>query len=101
MTDAVIQAHTRELKLPAVAREYTGLARQAAADGWRFEDYLKELLEAEIRSRRDHVATARIHEAHFPDIKTLDIPHLRIQILILEILPGTQNNIERYFFTIP
>ena len=72
VTDAVIQAHTRELKLPAVAREYTGLARQAAADGWRFEDYLKELLEAEIRSRRDHVAKARIHEAHFPDIKTLD-----------------------------
>lgn len=72
LTDAVIQAHTRELKLPAVAREYTGLARQAATDGWRFEDYLKELLEAEVRSRRDHVAKARIREARFPDVKTLD-----------------------------
>ncbi len=51
VTDAVIGQHTRELKLPAVAREYTALARQAAADGWRFEDYLKELLEAEVRSR--------------------------------------------------
>lgn len=72
ITDAVIQQHTRELKLPAVAREYTPVARQAAADGWRFEDYLKELLEAEVRSRRDHVAKARIHEARFPDVKTLD-----------------------------
>jgi DNA replication protein DnaC len=72
VTDAVIREHARELKLPAVVREYTGLARQAAADGWRFEDYLKELLEAEVRSRRDHVAHARIREARFPDLKTLD-----------------------------
>jgi len=72
ITDAVIREHTRELKLPAVAREYQALARQAVADGWRFEDYLKELLEVELRSRRDHVAAARVREAHFPDIKTLD-----------------------------
>ena len=72
VTDAVIREHARELKLPAVAREYTALARQAAADGGRCEDYLKELLEAEVRSRRDHVAHARIREAHFPDLKTLD-----------------------------
>jgi DNA replication protein DnaC len=72
ITDAVIREHARELKLPAVAREYSALARQAAASGWRFEDYLKELLEAELRSRRDHVAHARVREAHFPDHKTLD-----------------------------
>jgi len=72
ITDAVIREHTRELKLPAVAREYEALARQAGASGWRFEDYLKELLEVELRSRRDHVAAQRVREARFPDQKTLD-----------------------------
>jgi DNA replication protein DnaC len=72
ITDAVIREHARELKLPAVAREYEALARQAIADGWCFGDYLKELLEVELRSRRDHVAQSRVREARFPDIKTLD-----------------------------
>jgi len=72
ITDAIIREHARELKLPAVAREYESLARQAAASGWRFEDFLKELLETELQSRRDHVAQARVREARFPDHKTLD-----------------------------
>jgi len=53
---------------PAAARHGTAIF----AGGWRFEDYLKELLEAEVPSRRDHVAKASIHEARFPDIKTVD-----------------------------
>ena len=70
--DAVIKEYVKELKLPAVGREYQPLARQARQDGWPYEEFLRELLDAELRSRRDRTAKRRIHEARFPDIKTLD-----------------------------
>lgn len=70
--DAVIQQHLQTLKLPAFRRSYEALARQAGADGWTYEDYLRELLEAEVRSRQERAAACRLREAHFPDIKTLD-----------------------------
>jgi DNA replication protein DnaC len=70
--DAVIQQHLQALKLPAFRRSYEELARQAGADGWAYEDYLRELLEAEVRSRQERAAACRLREAHFPDIKTLD-----------------------------
>ncbi|MDY7096384.1 MAG: IS21-like element helper ATPase IstB [Acidobacteriota bacterium] len=70
--DAVIQEVVKELKLPAVGREYQALARQARQDGWPYEEYLRELLDAELRSRRDRTAKRRIREARFPDTKTLD-----------------------------
>jgi len=70
--DAVIQQHLQTLKLPAFRRSYEALARQAGADGWTYEDYLRELLEAEVRSRQERAAASRLREAHFPDVKTLD-----------------------------
>ena len=69
---AVIQEHLQTLKLPAFRRSYEALARQAVADGWTYEDYLRELLEAEVRSRQERAAACRLREAHFPEIKTLD-----------------------------
>jgi DNA replication protein DnaC len=69
---AVIQEYLQTLKLPAFRRSYEALARQAGADGWAYEDYLRELLEAEVRSRQERAAACRLREAHFPDIKTLD-----------------------------
>ena len=70
--DAVIQQHLQTLKLPAFRRSYEALARQAGAEGWPYEDYLRELLEAEVRSRQERAAACRLREAHFPEIKTLD-----------------------------
>jgi DNA replication protein DnaC len=70
--EAVIQERCRELKLPAVLREYPPLARQARDGGWPYEDFLQELLEAEVRSRRDSAAARRLREARFPEVKTLD-----------------------------
>jgi hypothetical protein len=49
-----------------------GLARQANDGGWAYQDYLRELLEAEVVSRRDRAAASRLREAHFPEVKTLD-----------------------------
>jgi DNA replication protein DnaC len=71
-TEAVIAEHAKVLKLPSFAREYAGLGRQAREGGWAYEDFLRELLEAEVRSRAERVAARRLREARFPDLKTLD-----------------------------
>jgi DNA replication protein DnaC len=70
--DAVLQSQIRLLKLPAFGREYPALARQARDGGWSYEDFLRELMDAELRSREQSVATQRLREAHLPEIKTLD-----------------------------
>ena len=68
---AVIQEHCRELKLPAVVRDYPGLCRQARDGGWAYEDLLRELLEAEVTNRRQSTARRLLREARFPDVKLL------------------------------
>jgi len=70
--DAVLQEQLRTLKLPGVVREYPALARQAQAEGWPYEEFLRQLLEAELRSRQDRTAARRLQEARFPILKTLD-----------------------------
>lgn len=70
--EAVLSEHLRALKMPGVAREYQALARQARDGGWAYEEFLRQVLEAEIRSRQERTAARRLQEAHFPDIKTLD-----------------------------
>lgn len=70
--NAVIHEHLQTLKLPAFRRSYEALARQACDGGWAYEDYLRELLDAEVRSRQERAAACRLREAHFPEVKTLD-----------------------------
>jgi len=70
--DAVLAEHLQTLKLPAIRRSYEALARQANDGGWPYQDYLRELLEAEVVSRRQRAAASRLREAHFPEVKTLD-----------------------------
>jgi DNA replication protein DnaC len=61
---AVIHEHLQTLKLPAFRRSYETLARRANDGGWAYEDYLRELLEAEVLSRRERAAADRLREAH-------------------------------------
>jgi DNA replication protein DnaC len=70
--EAVIAEYLKALKLPAFAAEYRGLGRQARDGGWDYEDFLRELLEVELRSREERTAKRRLKEARFPDLKTLD-----------------------------
>jgi DNA replication protein DnaC len=70
--DAVLREQLQTLKLPAVARDYLPLARQARDAGWAYEDYLRELLDSEIRGREERTAARRLREARLPDVKTLD-----------------------------
>lgn len=69
---AVIEEHLKTLKLPAFAREYAARARQARDGDWDYEDFLRELLEAEVISRRGRCAARRLKAAQFPDTKTLE-----------------------------
>lgn len=69
---AVLAMQLRALRLPSVAREYAACARQARKDGWAYEDYLRELLDGEIRTRNQNASARLLRQAHFPDTKTLD-----------------------------
>jgi DNA replication protein DnaC len=69
---AVLLQQTRQLKLPAVLREYPALCRQARAEGSSHEELLKEILDAELRSRHERVVAQRLKEARFPDLKTFE-----------------------------
>ena len=46
-------------KLPSVRRLYPELVRQATQDGWDYEEFLLQLLEVEVLTRRDG-AVARL-----------------------------------------
>jgi len=70
--EAVLEAHCHELKLPRVMRRCPEFARQARNDGADYEDFLIQLLEAEVTGRRDATAARRLREARFPDVKTFD-----------------------------
>jgi DNA replication protein DnaC len=70
--EAVLAQYAKTLKMPAVAREYPALARQAREEGWAYEDFLRDLLEAEIQSRQKRTSERRLKEARFPDLKTLE-----------------------------
>ena len=67
--EAVIHEHCRELKLAAFTREYPALCRRAQDGGQPYQEFLRELLEAEVISRRQSTARRLLREAHFPDVK--------------------------------
>ena len=69
--DAVIAEHAKTLKLPALRREYGQPARQAGAVSWSYEEYLRELLDGEVRAREASATARRLREARFADAKTL------------------------------
>lgn len=69
---ALIGELCKELKTPRIRREHEKLAREATDEGWPYEDYLVQLLECEVRARRDASAARRLKAAGFPEAKTLD-----------------------------
>jgi DNA replication protein DnaC len=72
VTQGLIETEARSLKMPGLLRVFEGLARQAREEHWSFEDYLHEVLSAELVSRKESVVRHRLREAHFPEVKTLD-----------------------------
>jgi DNA replication protein DnaC len=72
VTKDLVAMQARDLKMPGLGRVYEALGRQAREEHWGFEDYLHEVLSAEQTSRRDSAVRHRLHEARFPEMKTLD-----------------------------
>ena len=68
----LVAAQARSLKMPGLGRVYEALARQAREEHWGYEDYLHEVLAAEQTSRCDSAVRHRLHDARFPEMKTLD-----------------------------
>lgn len=68
----VLVGQTRALKMPGALRCFEALARQANEEHWSYEEYLSEVLAAEIQSRNESAVRQRVREARFPELKTLD-----------------------------
>lgn len=68
----MVHAQAKQLKMPGLVRCFDALARQAREERWSHEEYLHEVLAAEIQSRTHSAISARIREARFPEMKTLD-----------------------------
>ena len=68
----LIAAQAKQLKMPGLLRALDATLRRAKEAGSTLEDFLHEILEAEILSRTQSAITARIQEAKFPETKTLD-----------------------------
>lgn len=68
----LVHAQARPLKMPGLARAFEGLARQAREEGWTHEEYLYEVLAAELTSRANSAIKQRLHAARFPEHKPID-----------------------------
>lgn len=68
----LVRAQCKQLKMPGLARGFESLARQAREERWSVEDYLHECLSVEETSRHDSAVRERVHQARFPELKTLD-----------------------------
>jgi DNA replication protein DnaC len=86
----LLEHHLKQLRLPTFLREYDKVARQCAAEGVDFPRYLLRLTELELFDRERRATERRIHQAHFPVVKSLDtfeflaIPSLN-KALVLEL----------------
>lgn len=68
----LVKKHARELKMPSVVRQFDAIARESRKESLSFEEFLAEVLAAEIASRHESAVRQRIAEARFPELKTLD-----------------------------
>jgi DNA replication protein DnaC len=71
LTADLLRQLARQLKSPAIARNFEQLARQAREEGLTHEEYLAEVLRAEADSREASAVRERIREARFPEEKSL------------------------------
>lgn len=70
--EAVIEARTKELKLPSIGTRFRTLADQVLKEQGTPMDYLAALLEAEAEDRLQRRRERRLKEARFPQLKHLD-----------------------------
>ena len=91
---AIIGSYLKQLKLPAIAREYQTLARDAERQGSGYLGYLQALLAHEIAQREERQIQRRLTQARFPYEKRVEdfdfsvLPALRKE-RVLELAQGS------------
>ncbi|MGO9960820.1 MAG: IS21-like element helper ATPase IstB [Solirubrobacteraceae bacterium] len=70
--EALVDAHARELHLPAIRQRFRGLATEAVREQQTPLAYLAALLEAEVQERAERRERRRLLDARFPLIKRLE-----------------------------
>ncbi len=71
-TEAMIETYLKHLRLPAVARDYLALAREAEATQASYLDYLRTVLAQEVQQRDENQLNRRLRQAEFPYEKRLE-----------------------------
>lgn len=89
----LLEHHLKQLKLPTVLREYTGIAAACSRDKADYPTYLLRLTERELLDREKRAAERRLKAARFPIVKTIDTFDFKQQTsinepLIRELLRG-------------
>ncbi len=72
VTTLLLDSYLKQLKLPAIARSYAALAREAADRNLGYLDFLRALCEQEVQQREQNQLARRLKQAQFPWPKTLD-----------------------------
>jgi DNA replication protein DnaC len=73
--EALVEAHARELHLPAIRDRFRALAAEALREQQTPLAYLAALLEAEVQERAERRERRRLLDARFPIIKRLEDFH--------------------------
>ena len=82
----LLEHYLRQLKLPAILREYAAVAAACTQDRSDYATYLLRLVEREVIEREHRAAERRIKAAGFPVLKTLDTFDFAAQPSINEVL---------------
>jgi len=89
----LLEHYLKELKLPAMHRDYQSVAEECARRKENYREYLKLLCERELLEREERSAQRRLKAARFPVLKTLESFDFRQQPginepLIREVIKG-------------
>ena len=71
-SNPLLESYLKRLKLPAIARSYMEVARDASERNSSYIEYLLALVEQEVIHREEASLRRRIKQARFPYIKTLE-----------------------------
>lgn len=63
---------SRTLKAPSLLGAVDRLAQRARSESWSYEEFLAACLQREVAAREEHGGTARIRQARFPALKSLE-----------------------------
>ena len=68
----LLKDHLKELRLPAMRRDYAECARQARETRASYEGFLLDLVSRQLEQRRANQLERRLKQARFPVMKTLE-----------------------------